>query len=574
MQDHSSGTPTAILYAAKSTPDEKGSIQTQLADCRSLAQREGLSVAGEYSDESASAYSGDRGPGLRGALEHVERLAAEHGTADLWCQHSDRLARGDGRYARHLIEIVLWARKTGVVLRSVQDDATFSDLIHAVLMGERAHEDSKRKSAATQAGKRRAVERGEPVFGIRPDGYRIVYENDKAGKVMGRRMELDPEREPVYRLLWDLALQGYSTLAIVAEMDRRDYRTNPVKANHKSRPFDANRVRQTLDNPTYAGLSVYRGDVIGTGSWPAYVSPGDFERLRAERAKRGHVAKRKAGRPPERYALARVAACGECGSPMDCVTDRNVRKDGSRSRRYVCRAHRERPQDCAAKPIGAALVDRAFIANLDCFLGDVQGWHETLVASRAGEHERMAAEVARAEDDLATAERVLAAAQARYAQALANDQQDRADAIEEAITGQRAERARAEKRLSAAQSALEATSGEQSLDPLLDFYADLRTALSERTSKAKADLKRLNLVVCDYFERVELTAEADGIRVLPVLSWTAVERIAATSSNLSDSIAFKRAVLSRPEPIAATGDEQIIPPLREIQALQNPQSRW
>jgi hypothetical protein len=86
--------------------------------------------------------------------------------------------------------------------------------------------------------------------------------------------------------------------------------------------------------------------------------------------------------------------------------------------------------------------------------------------------------------------------------------------------------------------------------------------------------KRLSLVVCDYFERVELTTEDTGVRVLPVLSWTAVERIAESSSNLSDSVAFKRAVLSRPEPITAAGDEQIIPPLRTIEAMQNPQPRW
>ena len=61
--------PEAVAYAAKSTADEHGSIPTQLADCRPLAEREGFEVLYEYQDESASAYSGDRGPGLAAALD-------------------------------------------------------------------------------------------------------------------------------------------------------------------------------------------------------------------------------------------------------------------------------------------------------------------------------------------------------------------------------------------------------------------------------------------------------------------------------------------------------------------------
>jgi hypothetical protein len=50
----------------------------------------------------------------------------------------------------------------------------------------------------------------------------------------------------------------------------------------------------------------------------------------------------------------------------------------------------------------------------------------------------MAAEIARAEGDLATIDRVLDAAAARYAKALGDGDEERADASEEAITGQRA----------------------------------------------------------------------------------------------------------------------------------------
>jgi DNA invertase Pin-like site-specific DNA recombinase len=155
----------AIIYAAKSTEDKHGSIETQLDDCRALAEREGWRVVGEYSDEAASAYHGNRGAGLVEARDHAERERAA-----LIVQHTDRLARGDGVQSQHLVEIALWALKVGVTIRSVQDDRTCESLLTAVVMGERNYEDSKRKGAATKAGQQRAVRRGEWRGGIMPAG--------------------------------------------------------------------------------------------------------------------------------------------------------------------------------------------------------------------------------------------------------------------------------------------------------------------------------------------------------------------------------------------------------------------
>ena len=54
----------AIIYGAKSTTDDRGSIPTQLQDGRDLAEREELQVVETYSDASASAFKGNRGPNL------------------------------------------------------------------------------------------------------------------------------------------------------------------------------------------------------------------------------------------------------------------------------------------------------------------------------------------------------------------------------------------------------------------------------------------------------------------------------------------------------------------------------
>jgi hypothetical protein len=86
-----------VIYAAKSTEDRRGSIPEQLRECREQVQGDPRRrLVTEYSGEVFSAYRRDRGPGLRDATQDAEDLAEEYGIAELWAQHSDRLARGDG----------------------------------------------------------------------------------------------------------------------------------------------------------------------------------------------------------------------------------------------------------------------------------------------------------------------------------------------------------------------------------------------------------------------------------------------------------------------------------------------
>jgi hypothetical protein len=141
-----------IIYSAKSTEDKRGSIPEQLRECRETIDADPRrSFIAQYKDEAFSAYRRDRGPRLRDATQHAEDLAAEHGIAELWAQHSDRIARGDGRAARHTVEIALWALKHDVRVRTLQDPDTFRDLLYAVVTGQRNNEDSKRKGLSTQA---------------------------------------------------------------------------------------------------------------------------------------------------------------------------------------------------------------------------------------------------------------------------------------------------------------------------------------------------------------------------------------------------------------------------------------
>ena len=132
----------AILYARTAAKDERGSIPAQLADGRALAEREGLPVIAEYSEEGVGGRGRSHAPQLAAALHHAEGLGAT-----LIVQHSDRLSRREEQVA----ELALAARRAGVTLHSVQDDAALPGARLGAAAGELEH--SGRKAAA--AGPRR-----------------------------------------------------------------------------------------------------------------------------------------------------------------------------------------------------------------------------------------------------------------------------------------------------------------------------------------------------------------------------------------------------------------------------------
>src|SRR5579862_9504406 len=173
-----------VIYAAKSTADERGSITSQLECCRLHAEQQGWThdPADEFRDEAASAYRGSRGPGLISARARAAELVTSGSDVVLLVFSSDRLARGDGRSSAHLVEYVLEATKAGYRIESVTEDIGGEmGLVLASLYGARAHADSKAKSEHTKAGMRRRAERGQLNGGPAPYGYRWVRNPDADG---------------------------------------------------------------------------------------------------------------------------------------------------------------------------------------------------------------------------------------------------------------------------------------------------------------------------------------------------------------------------------------------------------
>jgi DNA invertase Pin-like site-specific DNA recombinase len=391
----SSSAIPCVIYAAKSTEDKRGSIPDQLRECREAIESDPRRcVAAAYKDERFSAYRRDRGPGLRDATQHAEDLATEHGIAELWAQHSDRLARGDGRNARHTVEIALWALKHDVRVRTLQDPDTFRDLLYAVVTGQRNNEDSLRRGLACQAGLRRAAQRGEYI-GHLPDGYQLHSWVDERQQLR-KKMVIDVRRQPLIELIFRLALRGRSCGQIARSVNKAGWLSKPVRRLASPRPFDVGSIYAIVKNPRYAGLSVYADEVMARDCWPAYISERQRQRVLAElRKRRLNIDSQR--RLRETYLLARLARCGRCGSPLHAYSGRYRRNDGSRARSYLCSSHSSQrgPHQCDASPIEAhgaeAMVGASVSALLAPDTSPAGGLRSGALPSAGDTHEELRA---------------------------------------------------------------------------------------------------------------------------------------------------------------------------------------
>lgn len=360
----SAALPTeAILYGAKSSPDEHESIPAQLRDGRLLAEREGLEVVAEYSEQDVSAWSGNRGPELAAALDHAGRIGGA-----LIVQHPDRLARGDGKQARHLAELYFEALRAGVTLRACQDDSTFDNPILAVVMGERNEADSRRKSELVKAGHARSRAKGK-VGGHRSLGYemkRLSIDSDD------REPVIVPAEAAIVRRIFDELLAGRSQLAIARDLAREKV------ATVNGGGWYASTVRSILANPVYTSL-VRVGGRKGTEFVEASHAP-IIERsrwLETQAAIKARAKTYKRGRAPKgSHIFRRGHLRCECGGSMVPRTER----DGSEV--YRCFNRLRDPENCSMPMIKRAEVDTAVFAYFEQAALDVSATRKQLSEAR------------------------------------------------------------------------------------------------------------------------------------------------------------------------------------------------
>jgi len=306
-------------------------VERQREDCHALAERLGWTITGDYVDNDVSAFSGKPRPEYR-------RLLADlgEGRADavlVW--HTDRLHRS----LLELEEYVSLAERRKIMTQTVTagelDLSTPSGRMLARILGSVARQEVEHKAERTRRAHLQAAQQGRWRGGARPFGFEsdgMTVRQDEAAELL--RMS-------------EAVLAGASLGALSRDLNSR------AVTSTTGRPWEFTTMRQLLIRPRNAGLSIYHGEVLGLGRWPALVPEATW---RAVVDLLSDPSRRLSDSNVPRWLLAGIATCGACGGVVRSGSVASNRAAGTRRTVYRCKAGGQGHAARAAEPVDALVA--------------------------------------------------------------------------------------------------------------------------------------------------------------------------------------------------------------------------
>ena len=335
----------AFAYARFSSDQQREeSIDAQLRAIREYADKNGIEIVREYTDEAKSATS-DKRPAFQRMFEDLPLFRP-----DCVIVHKlDRFSRDryDSAYYRRII------KKHGGRLVSVLeplDDSPESIILESVLEGM-AEYYSKNLARETLKGLRETALKCQHTGGVPPLGYNV--EN--------RKYVINALEAETVRLIFSMYASGKSYDQILAEL--KNQRTKHGK------PFGKNSLNSILTNEKYLGVYTFGSQkrsnhnshqrqtdiiripdgiprIIDDGTWNAVQS-----RMKDSKRNASYKAKRI-------YLLSGKIVCPKCGAIMSGNT--TINKRGYEYSYYGCTT-KQRTKSCDQPNIPAAKIESAIL---------------------------------------------------------------------------------------------------------------------------------------------------------------------------------------------------------------------
>ncbi len=354
MNQQAVPTPAA-LYARVSSDrqDVDLSVAAQLRALRDYADKNGYAVAREYVDEAESGRIADR-PQFRRMLDEAAKPEAPFQEILVW-----KFSRFT-RKREHAVAFKSMLRKRGIRVTSITehaDDSPTGKLMEAII--ESVDEFySENLAEEVRRGMREAASRGFWVSTYAPYGYKKVQVQDGAKK--RPKLELDPPAYGVVRRIFQLALQGTSTLEITKTLNREGL-VSPQRGR-----WTKTTIHRILTNETYTGTLVWgtkakdnQPPVRVEDAFPAIVSRGEFEQVAAILGSKApaKIHPRRAASP---YLLSGIVKCETCGKALTA----HEAKSGQFTY-YVCHSLLKQGQGACDTPrLNAKRFERMIIENI------------------------------------------------------------------------------------------------------------------------------------------------------------------------------------------------------------------
>lgn len=337
---------TAVAYARYSSAQQRDvSIEQQLRDIRTYAEREGYTIIYEYADH---AKSGFKNVERRTQFQAMIQAAASGAFDTVIAWKVDRFGRNRRESAIYKGQLADNGVMVVYAMEPIPDGA--AGVLTEGMLESLAEWYSKSISENTKRGQRdnavKGLYNGHAAF-----GYRRSADN---------RFEIYEPEAAIVRKIFDLYAQGHSFASIVRILAEDGVLTK------NGRPFQKATVLYILTNDNYIG-TYHFADVRIQNSMPPIISMDTWERCQMQR-KKTYRTHRWA---PEDYYLSGRCTCGLCGAPIYGAYGSG--RNGKRYQYYHCRNMKNTKGRCHShymrkealeKPVLDFLFDRVLTGPL------------------------------------------------------------------------------------------------------------------------------------------------------------------------------------------------------------------
>lgn len=312
------------LYARKSTESDERqtmSIDSQIKEMMTLAEREGLSVV-TTKQESYSAKSSGRRPIFAEVLLGIQN--GEYNAILTWAP--DRLARNAGDLGS-LVDLMDRNKLQLIRTYGQSFSNTPNEKFLLMILGSQAKLENDNRGVNVKRGIRAACEQG-----WRPCRPPLGYYNQTTGSI--KDVILDLERHHYVSEMFQRVANGESGLDIQRWFEEENVTTRAGKH------ISLSMVYKMLSNPYYYGEFEY-GGVWYKGAHPPLISEDLFNRAREELVK-----------PPQGkwggkdFIFTRYITCSNCGSKLIGEEKIKKLKSGGINRHIYYHCSRHTGKDC------------------------------------------------------------------------------------------------------------------------------------------------------------------------------------------------------------------------------------
>jgi len=296
---------TAAIYCRISQDSEaKGfGVARQLADCEALCAARGWSVAGTYTDNDVSAYSGKRRP----EYERMMADLADGKVNAIVASNPDRLHRAPKELEAFIDAVQDGGALVATVTSGDYDLSTADGQLQARIRGDVARHESQIKSERVLRALVDIAKRGGPHGGRRPYGF------------MPDRVTVDPHEAKIIREAAEAIIAGQSVRSLCLRFNARGDFTPGGK------PWDNTTLTRMLVRPRLIGKREHNGR-LHDAAWQPILTPAQQTQVRV--ILDGHAAP---VHHEGRKLLSGLVFCAVCGRGLQ-----HKPAVANRRRTYVC----------------------------------------------------------------------------------------------------------------------------------------------------------------------------------------------------------------------------------------------